>query len=38
MIEAHIGIKKHKSALLTQLYIGKVRFNVFLYLMRVLDI
>ena len=37
-MKAHIGIKKHESALLTQLRTGKVGFNAFLHLMRVPDI
>jgi len=37
-MEAHIGIKKHESALLTQLCIDKVRFNAFLHSIRVPDI
>jgi hypothetical protein len=37
-MEAYIDIKKYESVLLTQLYIGKVGFNTFLYLIRVLDI
>jgi hypothetical protein len=37
-MEAHTGMKKHESALLTQLRTGKVGFNAFLHLMRVPDI
>ena len=37
-MEAYIDIKKHESALLTQLRIGKVGFNAFLHSMRVPDI
>jgi hypothetical protein len=37
-MEAYIDIKKHKSILLTQLYISKVGFNTFLHSIRVLDI
>ena len=37
-MEAHIGMKKHESALLTQLRTGKVGFNAFLHSMRVPDI
>jgi hypothetical protein len=37
-MEAHTGMKKHESALLTQLHIGKVGFNAFLYLIKVPDI
>jgi hypothetical protein len=32
-MEAHIGMKKHESALLTQLRTGKVGFNAFLHSM-----
>jgi len=37
-MEAHTGMKKHESALLTQLRTGKVGFNAFLHSMRVPDI
>jgi hypothetical protein len=37
-MEAHTGMKKHESAMLTQLRTGKVGFNAFLHLMRVPDI
>jgi hypothetical protein len=37
-MDAHNGLKKHESALLTQLRTGKIGFNAFLYEMRVLDV
>ncbi len=37
-IEAHMGLKKHESALLTQLRTGKIGFNAFLYEMKVPNI
>ena len=37
-MEAYIDIKKHESALLTQLRTGKVGFNAFFYSIKVPDI
>lgn len=37
-MKAHIGMKKHESALLTQLRTGKIGFNAFLHSMRVPDV
>ena len=34
----HIGLKKHESALLTQLRTGKIGFNAFLHKMRVPEV